>query len=328
MSSKIKIEHRYDDRIHRLIKMRFASFKYRLHNNGYKAELLDGLNPPPPLYDDIECVKDGRYIKCQRDGKDDFYSWFVPAKEDDMPLLVVIPGYESKLKSYPDVSDKYNMIFISPLGYSTPFMLNYGKAYGDTWPTIYNTLCGFEGGYPDWLADAITVIEFIKDKGLADTDKLIFAGTSNGGAMSLILASYYGDRCLAACADLPFLIGYSTHRLNDVIYEFPPPPHIRFRQSEAKKRFSLVDPDWHASRLRMPVLITSSDIDEDCPEADITALFHKIPETTTKTYIKYIGRPHGYSSEFFIDMMNFLDTLKADGYFEENSNQHTAIRDI
>ena len=167
-TEKVIIEHRYDKRIPSLIKMRFASFKYRLHNDEYKAEFLDGLKPPPPLYDDIECVKDGRYIKCQRDDKDEFYSWFVPAKEDNMPLLVVIPGYESRLKSYPDVSDKYNMLFISPLGYSTPFMLNYGKAYGNTWPTIYNTLCGFEGGYSDWLMDAITVIKFIEDENLAD----------------------------------------------------------------------------------------------------------------------------------------------------------------
>lgn len=318
-TEKVIVEHRYDKRIPSLIKMRFASFKYRLHNDEYKAEFLDGLKPPPPLYDDIECVKDGRYIKCQRDGKDEFYSWFVPAKEDNMPLLVVIPGYESRLKSYPDVSDKYNMLFISPLGYSTPFMLNYGKAYGNTWPTIYNTLCGFEGGYSDWLMDAITVIGFIENENLADTDKLIFAGTSNGGALSLVLASYYGDRCLAACADLPFLIGYSTHRLNDVIYEFPPPPDIRFRPSDATKRLSLVNPECHASRLRVPVLITSSDIDEDCPEADITALFHKIPETTTKTYIKYIGRPHGYSSEFFADMMSFLDTMNENGCFEKNN---------
>ncbi len=320
-TEKVIIEHRYDKRIPSLIKMRFASFKYRLHNDEYKAEFLDGLKPPSPLYDDIECVKDGRYIKCQRDGKDEFYSWFVPAKEDNMPLLVVIPGYESRLKSYPDVSDKYNMLFISPLGYSTPFMLNYGKAYGNTWPTIYNTLCGFEGGYSDWLMDAITVIKFIEEERLADTNSLIFAGSSNGGAMSLILASYYGkDRCLAACADLPFLIGYSTHRLNDVIYEFPPPPNIRFRPSEAKKRLSLVDPECHASRLKVPVLITSSDIDEDCPEKDINNLFYQIPKTTRKTYIKYHNRPHGYSSEFFVDMMNFLDKMKEEGYFEKGKS--------
>lgn len=315
-TEKVIIEHRYDKRIPSLIKMRFASFKYRLHNDEYKAEFLDGLKPPPPLYDDIECVKDGRYIKCQRDGKDEFYSWFVPAKEDNMPLLVVIPGYESRLKSYPDVSDKYNMLFISPLGYSTPFMLNYGKAYGNTWPTIYNTLCGFEGGYSDWLMDAITVIKFIEEERLSDTNSLIFAGSSNGGAMSLILASYYGkDRCLAACADLPFLIGYSTHRLNDVIYEFPPPPDIRFRPSEAKKRMALADPEWHVERLKMPVLITSSDIDEDCPEEDIENLYDMIPDTTPKTYIKYNGRPHGYSSEFFKDMMSFLGEMKEVGYF-------------
>lgn len=313
------IEHRYDNRIHTLIKMRFADFKYRLHSDDYKAEFLDGLKAPPPLYDDIECVKEGRYIRCKRDSKDEFYSWFVPAKEDNKPLLIVIPGYESTLKSYPDVSDKYNLLFISPLGYSTPFMLNFRKAYGNTWPTIYNTLCGFEGGYSDWLMDALTVIRFIEDENLADTDKLIFAGTSNGGAMSLVLASCYGDKCLAACADLPFLIGYSTRRLNDVIYEFPPPPDIRFRPSEAKKRMALVDPEWHASRLKMPVLITSSDIDEDCPEKDINNLFYQI-QSTRKTYIKYHNRPHGYSSEFFKDMMDYLDRIKEEGYFEKSKS--------
>ncbi len=317
-TKKIITEHRFDERIPKLIKMRFASFNYRLHTNGYKAEFIDGLPAPVPLYDDIECSGHGRYICCQRDGKDEFYSWFAPAKEKNMPLLVVFPGYEAKLKSYPDVSDKYNMLFISPLGYSTPHGINISKAcVMNTWPVLYNTLCGFEGGYSEWIADALTVIKFIDDENLVDADKLIFAGTSQGGALALILASYYGKRCIATCADLPFLIGYSTHRLNDVVYEFPPPPDIRFRPSEAKKRLALVDPEWHASRLKMPVLITSSDIDEDCPEKDISVFYERIPETTRKTYIRYLGRPHGYSGEFFADMMNFLDKMKEEGYFDK-----------
>ncbi len=321
-SNKVKIEHRYDERIPQLIKLRFASFEYRLHTKGYKAEFIDGFSVPIPIYDDIECAENGRYIRCRKEGKDEFFSWFVPAKERNMPLLVVLPGYDARLRCYPDVSDKYNMLFISPLGYSTPYGSDINKACGrSTWPVLYNTLCGFEGGYSDWLTDAITVIKFIEDEKLADTEKLIFSGTSQGGAMALILASFYGkDRCLAACADLPFLIGYSTRRLNDVIYEFPPPPEIRFRPSEARKRLSLVDPEWHVSRLKMPVLITSSDFDEDCPEKDITDLYHQIPETTTKTYIKYKGRPHGYSGEFFKDMTEFLDKTKEDDCFDKSKN--------
>lgn len=312
--NKTITEHRYDSGMQNLIKIRFAGFDYRVYNEEFDAEFLENLPAPPPLYNDIECSEEGRYIKCQRKGRDAFYSWFVPAKKDNMPLLVVIPGYESMLKSYPDVSDKYNMIFISPLGYSSPFRLDVRKTVV---PLLYNTICGFDGGYKDWLMDALTVIRFIDEETFADTDKLIFAGTSNGGAMALILASYYGERCLATCADLPFLIGYSTRRLNDVIYEFPPPPDIRFRPSEAKKRLSLVDPEWHTPRLKMPVLITSSDIDEDCPQKDITALFHQIPRTTRKTYIEYYNRPHGYSGEFFKDMMNFLDEMKEEGCFDK-----------
>lgn len=322
-SKKEIIEHRYDDRILKLIKMKFAGFKYKLFSKEYKAEFVaDEVNAPLPVYDDVECVKNGRYIRCQREGKDEFYSWFVPAKEKNKPLLVVLPGYEARLRSCPDVSDKYSMIFISPLGYSPPRGLDISKAPGNsTWPVLPNTLFGFAGGYSDWIMDAITVIKFIEDENLADADKLIFSGTSQGGAMALILASYYGsERCVAVCADLPFLIGYSTHKLNDVIYSFPPPPQIRFRPSEAKKRLSLVDPEWHVSRLDMPVLITSSDIDDECPEKDISNLYERIPETTTKTYIKYSGRAHGYSSEFFADMMNFLDRIEEDEYFDKSKN--------
>lgn len=304
-----------DERIPKLIKIRFAGFKYRVLTGDYEAEILENLPAPPPIYDDVDCVKEGKYIRCKRAGEDEFFSWFVPAKENDMPLLVVVPGYEAKLRTYPDVSEKFNLLFISPLGYSTPHGIDVRKACGrSAWPVLHNTLCGFRGGYADWIMDALTVIKFIGDEKLADTDKLAFAGTSQGGAMALILASYFGERCVAACADLPFLIGYSTHRLNDVIYEFPPPPDIRFRPSDARKRMSLVDPEQHASRLNMPLLITSSDIDEDCPQKDIIAFCGKI-ESEAKIHIGYQGRPHGYSGQFFYDMMNFLDSVKESGCF-------------
>ncbi len=308
-----------DKRITSLIKICFESFRYRLREGKYEAEFLDGLEPPPPIYDDIECAKNGRYIKCQREEKDPFYSWFVPAKEKNKPLLTVIPGYEAQLRSYPDVSDRFNLLFISPLGYSTPYGFNRKKAYGKTWPVLYNTICGFEDGYYDWIADAITVIDFIGRERLADTDKLIFSGTSQGGAMSLILASFYGsERCMAACADLPFLLGCSTRKLNSYIYEFPPPPDIRFRPSEAKKRLSIVDPEWHKDRLHMPLLVTASDIDRDCPLGEIVGFFDSLPSTTSRVYLRYDGRPHGYSSIFFKDMLEFFDEMKEDGFFGED----------
>lgn len=308
-----------DVRIPKLIRLRFAGFRYKLCNDSYEAEFLDGLKAPPPLFDDIECAENGIYIRCKRNGKEPFYSWFVPAKEKNKPLLTVIPGYEAQLKSYPDVSERFNLLFISPLGYSTPYGPSRGKAYKATWPVLYNTLCGFENGYPDWIMDAITVIKFIGDEKLADTDKLIFSGTSQGGAMSLILANFYGrERCMAACADLPFFIGYSTRKLNNVIYEFPPPPDIRFRPSEARKRLSLVDPEWHKNRLDMPLLITASDTDEDCPLREIVEFFDSLPSTTSRVYLRYEGRPHGYSSVFFKDMMEFFDEMKEDGCFGED----------
>ena len=47
----------FDYRIPRLIKIRFAEFDCRLCSDKYEAEFLDGLSAPPPLYDDIECIK-------------------------------------------------------------------------------------------------------------------------------------------------------------------------------------------------------------------------------------------------------------------------------
>lgn len=310
--NKITVDTSYNKQIQSHIKLSFAGFSYKLHTKEYKAEFLKNLPAPSPLYDDIDCVENGSYIRCKReDRNEEFYSWFVPAKEEKMPLLIVFPGYDAKLRSYPDVSDKYNLLLISPLGYSTPYGINTNiSCHRNTWPVLYNTLCGFEGGYKDWIMDALTVIKFIEDENLADTDKLIFAGTSQGGAMALIFASYFGRKCIATCADLPFLIGYSTYRLNDVIYEFPPPPEICFKASEAARRLAIVDPERHVSRLTMPVLITSSNIDEDCPENDITALYRQMPETTRKKHVKYSERTHGYSSAFFKDMMKFLDELK------------------
>ena len=44
-------------------------------------------------------------------------------------------------------------------------------------------------------------------------------------------------------------------------------------------------------------------------------LINKVKSKCCGIKVKYNGRPHGYSSEFFKDMMSFLGEMKEVGYF-------------
>lgn len=266
------------------------------------GEMVKTEERPETIYPDVK-YPEGFYIKIQRTGHSAFYSWFVPAKQEGRPLIVMMPGYHAFIYQMPDVSEKYNFLFASPLGYVTPQGRDYSKFEHGVRPVMYNTIHGREDGYEQWVLDVLAAVKWVDGEYGLDGVPVITAGTSQGGGMSLVLGSIMKPRTAAICADEPWLIGFSGERIEGIVNQNCYGMEI-VRMSQVEKNLFPFDPVRHTERLTMPVLVTASDADNDCPAVYIEKMFANIPEP--KRLVKYTNRPHGYDISFFNKMLDFL----------------------
>ena len=265
---------------------------------------------PRPLYRDLPCSPDAYTLKLKRQsGLRSFCLRVLPGERENLPLLIISPGYEGTLRDIPaETAKSFTSIFLSPLGYGRE---DGGQAdelreYG-VWPVLAHTVHGEPENYTDWLMDAACGIEWARKNTPADADKLVFAGCSQGGAMSILLGTIYRSSCMAVCADEPFLVGCSGVRLHDFIETVVRDPYQIVRMSQAERNLAAIDPILYAPLLEgVPVLICSGSEDRQCPEAYNERLFQNLPEGKFNRYVVHKGRVHGYSSLFHDTMMQFL----------------------
>ena len=279
-----------------------------------KAEMTFRTVPeskPDPLYHKIPGSPKACTVELKRpDGPRPFYTRYLPAEGEDLPLMVISPGYAGTLRDIPgDLAEYYNVIFPSPLGYGKAdgTQANELREYG-IWPVLANTLHGEGETYTDWLLDAAWAIEWARRNTTADTNLLIFVGCSQGGAMSLILGGIFRDDCLAVCADEPFLVDCSGERVYDFISTCVHNPYQIVSVARAERNLSAVDPLLYAPLLEgIPVLICSGTEDRQCPAVYNEQLYRAIPAGPLNRYRLHQGRNHGYSAWFHQDMMRFLN---------------------
>ncbi len=239
-----------------------------------------------------------------------FWMRVLPGERADLPLLVISPGYAGTLRDIPgDLREYYTTIFPSPLGYGTADgkQANELREYG-IWPVLANTLHGEGETYTDWILDAAWGINWAARNTEADPNLLIFAGCSQGGAMSVILGGLFRDTCLAVCADEPFLVDCSGERIYDFISTCVHNPYQIVTVSKAERNLGNVDPMNYAPLLEgIPVLICSGTEDRQCPAVFNEKLFNAIPAGPYNRYIVHKGRGHGYSFWFHETMVRFLN---------------------
>lgn len=261
--------------------------------------------PPKPAYPELPIPDAGSYIRFSGE----YYGWFVPAKRQNVPLMVILPGYEASLKQMPDLQERFHTLFLSPLGYGTPWGPNEEKRRKGTWPVFFDTVLGTgEETYNTWIIQVINAIRWIQDQ--TESRGLVFVGTSQGGGMALVLGSLFSDETLAVCADEPWLVGFSTEeRIHDVIEFCTPSPELTVNREEVELRLRAIDPLCHAERLTMPVLLTAGEKDLQCPPKYIKRLFEMLPANEHNRYVTFPNREHGYHRCFFDAMTDFLETI-------------------
>ena len=177
-----------------------------------------------------------------------------------------------------------------------------------SWPVLFDTVFPGKEPYDEWMKDVIAAVEWAKKNTTADTDSLVFYGTSQGGGMSIVMGAAFGERTKAICSDEPFLIGFSSFMLENVIgytanfYDFPIVNH-----NKVSKALSLVDPLCYAKDITCPVLLTAGELDDQCEPKHIEMLYEQLE--CRKTFKLFPNRTHGHNECFYVEAVKWLNSM-------------------
>ncbi len=246
-----------------------------------------------------------QYIEFRRAGRR-FYGIWQRAQHDQAgPLLVHLPGYGAEMSVHPELTAQgFHVLHVNPLGYNTPSGFDESlREEGKGWPVLPETILSHgQGGYVDWLGDALCAVGWARRRDCVCSDRLGFFGTSQGGGAALLLGSILTSDCKAICADLPFLTGFKValEDLEDpgvygMVYE-PLMGQAGPDRDACRKAAGFIDTLSHAHRLNMPVLLTAGGLDKACPPATIQALFDSLSGTRSITHLSRQG--HASTVEF------------------------------
>lgn len=227
--------------------------------------------------------------------KSKFYARYWEKENPSDYLMVSLPCYGSEWNDMTEyISEDYDILQISPLGYNTPNGFDKTKMKNQTWPVLYDTLTEVDAnkGYAEWFFDVIIAIEAMKK----ENQMPIFIGTSQGGAAALVMSSIYNDITACCASEMPFLIGFSDYAYNDVRYGIASRSGQFIYDFIGKEKIYVVDPVNHSQRIKCPVLLVSGELDSICQKENIKELYDKLD--CDKKYIELTGKEHGYTEEF------------------------------
>ncbi len=242
------------------------------------------------------------YVRFEPEGMDQFYGYWQPARSGPAPLVVHVPGYGAEISAHPEiVSEGYNVLHVSPLGYTTPTGPELAKKRDGEWPVLPDTiLTDGREGYRHWLANCAMAVNWALARDDTLADRVSFFGTRQGGGGSLLLGSLFagrGVRCVAS--DVPYLTD-----IRGAVASGKPGGYAMFADmlpllpdvAGAWRTAGVLDTLSHVYRLDMPVLLTAGSTDETCPPHTVEKLFSMLPGTRSYTLLKDVG--HGYTGEF------------------------------
>jgi len=196
------------------------------------------------------------------------------------PLLVHLPGYGAGFSLFPEAqTGGYHVLHVSPLGYVTAAGRQSQLQRDGVWPVMLETV-ETEGlrGYRTMLQQILAATAWALQQPAVDTSAVGFFGTSQGGGLSLLMASILRDRLRSVVvAHLPFLTSFvdapdgGSYELAKKALSYSPRPEAA---AHALLHFDTLA---HAHRLDMPVLLTSGGQDKLCPAASARKLFDRLP---------------------------------------------------
>lgn len=240
--------------------------------------------------------------------------WYCkPIGAGPFPGLLIVPGYVSEPKLPKDYA---------ALGYATLSVAPRGKLRSND---VFNP--GYPGllmdnvedrenyGYRGFYMDAVRAFDVLKARPEVDARRIGVHGSSQGGALTLLVAALRPDSVAAAAAGAPYLCSmmgaasltnsYPYQEINDYLRLYPE------RRDAVKGTLDLYDIHNFAASIKCPIIVNVGLRDDVCPPETGFALFGEIGSEQKRMY-PYEDCAHdagssvghaGIVSEFFAERL-------------------------
>ena len=213
-------------------------------------------------------------------------------RSEQLPGILHVPGYISD----PDIPKGS-----AKKGYAAFFAAPRGKVrsrgqYNPGYPGLltHNIVDRNTYSYRGFFIDAVRAFQFLLSRGEVDSDRIGVQGSSQGGALALVVAGLCPE-VRAASSGVPYLCDYMSaiklshtypyHEIRDYLRRYPE------RETAARDTLAYFDGVNFGPRITCPIIVNVGLQDNVCPPETGYAAFKAIA-SDDKTFYPYDGYAH------------------------------------
>lgn len=213
--------------------------------------------------------------------------WYCkPGGSGPFPGLLIVPGYVSEPKLPKDYAAMgYATLSVAPRG-----KLRSNNVFNPGYPGLLmdNVENPESYGYRGFYMDAVRAFDALAARPEVDGHRIGVHGSSQGGALTLLVAALRRDKVAAAAAGAPYLCSmmgaasltnsYPYQEINDYLRLYPE------RRDAVKGTLDLYDIHNFAPSIRCPIIVNVGLRDDVCPPETGFALFGEIGSEQKRMY--------------------------------------------
>ena len=247
------------------------------------------LNPrlvPDPMRstDDIE-VFDAAYDSY---GGLEIHGWYMRPRnfEGKLPGMLCVPGYAGEPRFPTDLAlQGYAAFSAAPRG-----KLRSNSVFNPGYPglLVHNILDRDTYGYRGFYMDAVRAFDFLAGLDEVDESRMGVQGSSQGGALTLLVASLRAEETAAASAGAPYLCSmmdsasltrsYPYEEINEALRANPG------KEQVIRQTLDYYDIHNFVDRISCPIIVNIGLRDDVCPPETGYAVFNQIGTSNKKIY--------------------------------------------
>lgn len=214
-------------------------------------------------------------------------AWYcAPRGKGPFPGILFVPGYVSEPMLPKSLAAQgYAVLSAAPRG-----KLRSNERFNPGYPGLlmHNITERDEYGYRGFYMDALRAFDVLLSRPEVDRSRVGVQGSSQGGALTLLVASLRSEQVAAASAGAPYLCStmdaaslthsYPYQEINDYL-RLEPKDEPRLRAT-----WDYYDIHNFVDRIRCPIIVNVGLNDDVCPPATGYALFREIGSRDKKLY--------------------------------------------